>query len=81
MSMTRKSEECDRGRTGLGDRERFAMRSGAVTTSLAALLTRSACGGGGDSGVTFEVGVVVAGQPVGGAVQSGGDQAHGNIHV
>ena len=50
---------------------RFAIRSCAVIGSLAALLSLSACGGGGDSGVAFDVGIVVAGQPVGGAVQSG----------
>ena len=74
MSATRKFNERNRGRTGLGDRVRFAIRSSAVIASLGALLSLSACGGGGDSGVTFDVGIVVAGQPVGGAVRSGGVQ-------
>ena len=74
MSMTRKSDGCNSGRTGLGRRVQFAIRSSAVIASLAALLSLSACGGGGDSGVTFDVGIVVAGQPVGGGVQSGGVQ-------
>jgi hypothetical protein len=60
----------------LRSRSRIAMRCAAVAASLAALLSLSACGGGGDSGVTFDVGIVVAGQPVGGvAVQSGGVQS------
>jgi len=47
---------------------RVARRCVMVVASLAALLSLSACGGGGDSGVTFEIGVVVAGQPVSGVV-------------
>lgn len=47
---------------------RVARRCVIVVASLAALLSLSACGGGGDSGVTFEIGVVVAGQPVSGVV-------------
>lgn len=31
-------------------------------------MSLSACGEGGDSGVTFDIGVVVAGQPVSGVV-------------
>jgi hypothetical protein len=39
-------------------------------------LSLAACGGGGDSGVTFDIGVVVAGQPVSGVViQPGGVQS------
>ena len=57
------------GRGQGNDRGRFTLRSGAVAAALAALLTLSACGGGGDSGgVTFDIGVVVAGQPVSGVV-------------
>jgi hypothetical protein len=47
-----------------------------AAASLAALMSLSACGGGDDSGVSFEVGIVVAGQPVGGVVvQPGGVQS------
>ena len=54
---------------------RAALRSAAVIASLAALLCLAACGGSGDSGVTFDIGIVVAGQPVNGvAIQPGGAQ-------
>ena len=54
---------------------RAALRSAAVVASLGALLSLAACGGGGDGGVTFDIGVVVAGQPVSGvAIQPGGAQ-------
>ena len=57
-------------------RSRTALRGAAVAASLAALMSLSACGGGGDSGVTFDIGVVVAGQPVSGVViQPGGVQS------
>ncbi len=49
-------------------RARIAFRCVAAAASLAALMSLSACGGGGDSGVTFDIGVVVAGQPVSGVV-------------
>ena len=55
---------------------RVAVRRAAAVASLAALVSLSACGGGGDSGVTFDIGVVVAGQPViGVVVQPGGVQS------
>jgi hypothetical protein len=54
-------------------RLRTALRSAAVTAWFAAIVSLSACGGGGDSGVTFEIGVVVAGQPVSGVVIQPGD--------
>ena len=47
----------------------------ALAASLVALLGLTACGGGGDGGVTLEVGVVVEGQPVGGTVRAGGTQS------
>ena len=54
---------------------RAALRSAAVIASFAALLCLAACGGSGDSGVTFDIGIVVAGQPVNGvAIQPGGAQ-------
>lgn len=57
------------------NRSRLALRRVAIVASVAALLSLSACGGGGDGGVTFDVGVVVAGQPVNGvAIQPGGTQ-------
>lgn len=60
----------------LPSRSRTALRCAAVAASLAALMSLSACGGGGDSGVTFDIGVVVAGQPVSGVViQPGGVQS------
>ena len=49
-------------------RRRLGTRAGAVVAALAGLLLLSACGGGGDGGVSFDIGVVVAGQPVGGVV-------------
>jgi hypothetical protein len=59
----------------LAHRSRVARRCVAVAASLAALLSLAACGGGGDSGVTFDIGVVVAGRPVSGVViQPGGVQ-------
>lgn len=74
MSMTRKSNKCDSGWTDSEGRLRSAIRSSAVIASLGALLSLSACGGGGgDGGVTFDVGIVVDGQR-GGAVQSGSVQ-------
>jgi len=63
-------------RAGGVDRRRIAYRTAVVIASLAALLGLSACGGGGDGGVSFDIGIVVAGQPVSGvAVQSGGVQS------
>lgn len=60
----------------LANRSRIALRCAAVAASLAALLSLTACGGGGDTGVTFDIGVVVAGQPVSGVVvQPGGVQS------
>ena len=57
------------------DGPRVALRSAAVVAALALGLTLSACGGGADGGVTFDIGVVVAGQPVSGVVvQPGGVQ-------
>jgi len=58
-------------------RSRIALRCAAVAAaSLAALLSLSACGGGGDGDASFEVGIVVGGQPVSGvAVQPGGVQS------
>lgn len=54
---------------------RTAARRVAAVVSLAALVSLSACGGGG-GGVTFDIGVVVAGQPVPGVVvQPGGAQS------
>ncbi len=49
-------------------RARIAIRCVTIAASLAALMSLSGCGGGGDSGVTFDIGVVVAGQPVSGVV-------------
>ena len=54
---------------------RTAARRVAAVVSLAALVSLSACGGGG-GGVTFDIGVVVAGQPIPGVVvQPGGAQS------
>jgi hypothetical protein len=50
-----------------GTRRRSALRAATLIASLAALLTVSACGGG-DVGVGFDIGIVVAGQPVSGVV-------------
>jgi hypothetical protein len=56
-------------------RTRITLRSSAVVASLVALLTLSGCGGGGDAGgVSFDIGVVVGGQPVHVVVQPGGVQ-------
>ena len=46
------------------------LRCTAAVSMLAAALLLSACGGGGDSG-SFDISVVVAGQPVGGAIGPG----------
>ena len=56
---------------------RAAVRYLAAAASLVALASLSACGGGGgDGGVTFDIGIVVAGQPVTGVVvQPGGAQS------
>jgi hypothetical protein len=55
---------------------RQVLRSAFFVASLAALMSLSACGGGGDSGVSFDVGIVVGGQPVNGVVvQPGGVQS------
>ncbi len=59
----------------LSRRIRMAPRALAVAASLVALLSLTACGGGGDSDTTLSVGVLVEGQPVGGVVQSGGTQS------
>lgn len=53
---------------------RRVLRSAVAVASLAALMSLSGCGGGGDGAVSFDVGIVVAGQPVGGGVRSGGVQ-------
>jgi hypothetical protein len=54
---------------------RRVLRSAVVLVSLAALLSLSACGGGGDGSASFEIGVVVGGQPVGGMFQPGSVQS------
>ena len=46
---------------------RTAARRVVAGVSLTALVSLSACGGGG-GGVTFDIGVIVAGQPVAGVV-------------
>jgi hypothetical protein len=60
--------ECEK----CSDRRKFAFRSGAAIASLVALVTLSACGGGGDvgtgTGVTLDIGVMVGGQPVNGVL-------------
>lgn len=54
---------------------RTAARRVVAVVSLAALVSLSACGGGG-GGVTFDIGVVVAGQPISGiVVQPGAAQS------
>ncbi len=55
---------------------RFVQRSCAVVAALAVALSLTACGGGGnDSGVAFDVGVVVGGQALSGVqVVPGGSQ-------
>lgn len=55
---------------------RLASRCGGAVAALAVALSLSACGGGGDVGiVAFDIGVVVAGQPVDGVqVRPGGSQ-------
>lgn len=50
-----------------GVRRHRALRLGISIAGLAALLSLAACGGG-DPAVMFDVGVVVAGQPVSGVV-------------
>ncbi len=45
-------------------RQRF--RRLALGASLAALLSLAACGGGGSDSASFEIGVLIAGQPFGG---------------
>src|SRR5712671_2631192 len=59
--------------SSLPSRSRIALRCAVAAASLAALMSLSACGGGGDSGVTFDIGVVVAGQPVSGVVIQPGE--------
>ncbi len=70
MSVSRKYDVRGQGEDAstLPGRARIAFRCATVAASLAALMSLSACGGGGDSGVTFDIGVVVAGQPVSGVV-------------
>ena len=53
-------------------RGRRALRSAAVVPLLAVLLSLSACGGGG---VAFDVGIIVAGEPVSGVVVQPGVQS------
>lgn len=77
MSVSRKFDARGQGEhaSRMAGRARVAFRCVTVAASLAALMSLSACGGGGDSGVTFDIGVVVAGQPVSGVViQPGGVQ-------
>lgn len=77
MSMGRKYDVRGQGEHAYPPptRSRIALRCVAVVASLGALLSLSACGGGGGSGVTFDIGVVVAGQPLSGVViQPGGVQ-------
>ena len=45
---------------------RKTLRKLAIGASLAALLGLTACGGGGSDSASFQIGVLVAGQPVGG---------------
>ena len=78
MSTARKHEALGQVEhaSPLPSRSRIAFRCMVFAASLAALMSLSACGGGDDSGVSFEVGIVVAGQPVGGVVvQPGGVQS------
>ncbi len=42
------------------------LRQLAIGASLAVLLSLAACGGGGSDSGSFEIGVLIAGQPVGG---------------
>ena len=53
-----------------GGRLRTALRSSTIVATFAAVVSLSGCGGGGDAGTgaTFQIGVVVAGQPVSGMV-------------
>ena len=70
MSVNRNFDSWGQGRhtnTKAG-RTRMAFRCAVGVASLVALMSLSACGGGGDSGVTFDIGVVVAGLPVSGVV-------------
>lgn len=56
------------------DRVRSAARAGAIAAALVSTLLLSACGGG-DPAVYFDIGVIVAGQPVSGVVvQPGASQ-------
>ena len=48
-----------------------ALRSAGAVSLLALALTLSACGGGGSDSATFDVSVVVAGQPTGGTYGPG----------
>ena len=78
MSIGRKYEVREQGGHALPlpSRSRIALRCAVGAASLAALMSLSACGGGGDSGVTFDIGVVVAGQPVSGVhIQPGAAQS------
>lgn len=77
MSVSRNFDSQGHGEhaSPMAGRARMALGCVTVAASLAALLSLSACGGGGDSGVTFDIGVVVAGHPVSGVViQPGGVQ-------
>jgi hypothetical protein len=70
MPMSRKHDVRRQGEHAASppSRPRIALPRVTVAASLAALLSLTACGGGGDNGVTFDIGVVVAGQPVNGVV-------------
>lgn len=77
MSTSRRYEvRGDRRIAGpLTRRSSIAPRCAALAACLAVLVSLSACGGGGSDSVSFDVGIVVAGQPVGGVVvQPGGVQ-------
>jgi hypothetical protein len=54
------------------ERGRWSSLRGLVFAAcVAAMLPLAGCGGGGDSGVTLDIGVLVGGQPVGGGAYSG----------
>ena len=65
--------------TKRSERTRPVLRAGVAIASLVAVLLLSACGGSADPVVSFDIGVVIGGQPVSGVlVQPGGAQ---NISV